>query len=358
MPETFDLRPWPVCTNNVAWSADNIVAVAVTGKMELQLPRYSRVGSTDRWTSLSIDVSSFTHDEIPLLDPAPWSSFDVGEELSDKSVISHAWSPPGLGRHGACVLAVLTSNHVLSLWSYSGRPDLSDDWNRVSIINDILNGTHSSHRDARDGKRIHSFTWIPVPLTPNEQKGVHGRTALKTFYLAASDDLGNIHIIKISPAPSMSIEVIGTVTASHASGIARPLFAALPSFVAAARPPPVDRLACGPWDLGPDGSLYATLAFARVGQVHTTKLRLVKQGRSIEADASTLVSIPHMPARISGPLQWAPRLGRSGSLLVFFSTTSIYCLSVSPTIGVQLSARDFDTTWRQVAGTCDDQYCK
>jgi len=35
MPETFEFRPWPVCTENIAWSADNIVATALTGNIEL-----------------------------------------------------------------------------------------------------------------------------------------------------------------------------------------------------------------------------------------------------------------------------------------------------------------------------------
>ena len=235
---------------------------------------------------------------------------------------------------------------------------MSDDWHRVSIINNTLNLAHRSDEYSRNAKRIHSFGWIPVPLNPAEQEGVGGRTALRPFCLAASDDLGSIHIIRVWPQHDfgkshavMRIEVVATVPASQRTTIPRPLLAALPSFDDL-RPAFIDRIACSPWDIGPDGAIYATLAFACLGQLHSIRLRWVGQGHNtnMEADASTRVSIPHMPNRISGSLQWAPRLGSAGSSLVFFSTTSIYCLSVSPMSGAQLSARDLDTTWKQVAG--------
>jgi len=187
---------------------------------------------------------------------------------------------------------------------------------------------------------------------------VGGRTALRTFHLAAGDDLGSIHIIRVWPRhdfgkshAAMRIEVVATVPASHRTTMSRPLLAALPSFDDV-RPAFIDRIACSPWDVGLDGALCATLAFACLGQLHSIRLRMVGQGHTtnMEADAPTLVSIPHVPDRISGSLQWAPRLGSAGSSLIFFSTTSIYCLSVSPVLGVQLSARDLDTTWKQVAG--------
>jgi len=375
MLETFDIRPWPVSTNNLAWSTDNIVAVAVSGSIELlvsldrivrcsfpysqdQVPRYSRAGSTDRWTVLSIDASSFTHEEFPLLEPAPWSTFDVGEELSDRFVTSHSWSPPGLGKHGSCVLAVLTSNHVLSLWGFSGRPDLSEDWHRTTIVNEFLRGVNSGDVELRHGRRIHSFAWLPIPLTPAEQEGPGGRMSNRGQHLAVSDDLGNIHLIKVGSGVdvieskiSYQMEVVASIPVSPVGSIARPILAALPSFIDV-RPAVVDQVACSPWDVGLDDTLCATLAFTCMDRLLSMRVRLVESQNSsnIEVETPTLVSIADTPIQVSGPLLWGPRLSSLGSSLIFFSTTSIYCMSISPRAGVHLSSRPLDTTWKQISG--------
>ncbi|GAB7344342.1 hypothetical protein MBLNU457_2205t2 [Dothideomycetes sp. NU457] len=352
MLETFDFRPWPVCTNNIVWSTDNIVAVAVTGSIELLVPRYTRAGSTDRWTVLSIDASSFTHDEFPLLDPAPWSAFDVGEELSDRFVTSHSWSPPGLGKHGFCVLAVLTSNHVLSLWGFSGRPDSSEDWHRITIVNKVLNGVYD------DRRRIHSFAWLPVPFSPAEQEGPGGRTSNRSHHLAVCDDLGNIHLIKVGSRDDLAesktlyqMEVVVSISVSPVDSMAHPLLAALPSSNDV-RSAVVDQIACSLWDVGLDDTLCATLAFTCMDRLFSLRLRLVKSqnGSNIEAESPTLVSIPDTPIQISGPLLWSPRLSSLGNLLIFFSTASIYCMSISPRTGVHLSSRKLDTTWKRISG--------
>lgn len=68
--------------------------------------------------------------------PLGASSFSLGEEASGALALCARWSPPGLGAHGGCALAVLTSNLALSVWAPArARAAAALGWERVAVCN-------------------------------------------------------------------------------------------------------------------------------------------------------------------------------------------------------------------------------
>ena len=96
----------------------------------------------DAWISVQIRINVFSRDEWPekyLLDTENCS---IGEEESLITVIALAWSPLGLAKHKRPLLAVLTSNHLLSLWASTSEMAVASSWERVFIINWIACNRH------------------------------------------------------------------------------------------------------------------------------------------------------------------------------------------------------------------------
>ena len=76
----------------------------------------------------------------------------MGEEQSTSQVIALEWSPPGLAKHRRSVLAVLTSNLLLSLWEATLNPAEASCWKSVAIVNDYI-------LRSRKGKRVRTISW-------------------------------------------------------------------------------------------------------------------------------------------------------------------------------------------------------
>lgn len=116
-----------------------------------------------------VRANLFTNSEWPIYLPGNRDDFSVAADLSESIVIGLAWSPAGLGKYRRSVLAVLTSNLVLSIWEPVG---LKQQWTRVSIVNHIFwpqlqpSQDPSSHIFRK--ANIRSFTWCESlkPSTP------------------------------------------------------------------------------------------------------------------------------------------------------------------------------------------------
>ena len=120
------------------------------------------------------------------------------------------WSPPGLSRHHRCSLAILTSNHVLSLWASTAYPHERVSWHRVLVVNHALSqhfGTQlldKQHEgESRRRCRIRSFTW---PHFGTADPG-------EAFYLAVSNDCDEILICQIA-SPYLPLTDADSWTAS------------------------------------------------------------------------------------------------------------------------------------------------
>ena len=106
-----------------------------------QIPRRRKANDAtpqDPWKFVKLPVNTFTRSEWPECELAPSASFSVGEEQSNSTVTWLGWSPPGLAKHKRSVLAVLTSNHLLSLWAANEDLGNLESWKRVCIINDAF----------------------------------------------------------------------------------------------------------------------------------------------------------------------------------------------------------------------------
>lgn len=111
-----DVPFWPTATDNLAWSAENLIAVGGGESIAILVPRLNTKGPNSLlWDSIAHRVNLFTTNEIPFAEPLGSVNWSIGEELSLRHVTKLDWSPPGLGRFSTCALAILHSNHVLAL---------------------------------------------------------------------------------------------------------------------------------------------------------------------------------------------------------------------------------------------------
>jgi len=340
----------------VAWSKDNIIAVAGGEQIAILSPRLKDSGPDDlHWDDCLIKVNAYTISENPVLDPLSSAHFSVGEELSIRHVLSLQWSSPGFGQNGRCVLAVLTTDHVLSIWECEGRPSVSTCWKRRLIVNHAISkhyertGTarSASGQDAhmqfgrkRVQQRIRAFTWSP-PLykdwagdrvTPFLSRGHH--------FLAVSTESGDVLLVGVQPpydvlrpeVATWSAEVIhnlelggqtgGAMNADGSSATPESYSRNDESVVA-------DYLAWGPWrwDADIDEGNVATLAYVANGRLLTTELlgdiyKSPPEARKVNGSAQK----HHLTSRadITGPLQFC----HPNKTLVTFSSDKVYMVSL------------------------------
>ena len=125
----------------------------------------------DQWDQVQFPINIFTKQEWPLQELASSREFSIGEEQSMSEVISIGWSSPVLGRHRRCLLAVLTSNHLLSLWDPGPDPSIDRSWRRMVVINNCIDYTSSDHAlmqsPIRTRKRIKAAKWSSIEYEPS-----------------------------------------------------------------------------------------------------------------------------------------------------------------------------------------------
>lgn len=112
------------------------------------------------WTSTKVRTNIFTHQEWKVTMPTGRDEFSIGAEQSLSTVSQLAWSNQGLGLHRRCVLAVLTSNLLLSLYEADGQ---RRTWSRVCVVNKALEKYFESKDRSKStgASRIRSFAWCP-----------------------------------------------------------------------------------------------------------------------------------------------------------------------------------------------------
>lgn len=129
----------------------------------------SRIGShlakkSGPWATSRVAVNVFTSEEWEMGFPSKREDFSVGAEQSLSTVAGLAWSPPGLGKHRRCVLAVLTSSLLLTFYEALGR---QRQWTRVGIVNHALDRyfkaleKNDSTYSALRKRRVRAFSWCP-----------------------------------------------------------------------------------------------------------------------------------------------------------------------------------------------------
>lgn len=170
----------------LAWSKDCELAIAAGEEVYLLLPRHDAI---EPWTHVRIRVNAFTFEEWPPKRQASFADMSIGEEQARVTITSLAWSSRGIGRHQRCVLAVLTSNLLLSLWAPGGDPTDAERWQRVLIVNDT---------------RVRSMAWVPTDsLLAESQSPLRKRG--KPVLAVADDHNGVSFLTVFSPSTSASL---------------------------------------------------------------------------------------------------------------------------------------------------------
>ncbi|KAI7266067.1 hypothetical protein KC335_g8559, partial [Hortaea werneckii] len=209
---------WPTALDCVDWSGNNQLAVAGGENVAVLSPSFREAASDgSHWTSIVFEANAFTANELPRQAPLSFPSFSLGEEISTWQVQRVKWSSPGIARYGGCLLAVLTSNHALSLWECEGKPDLLRSWKRKIVLNDSLRKHYGysraipedsdSEASARQrcaqqvSLRIKSFCWSPhQDQSQGDSHIVLSSVAhTETHLLAVSTEGGDICILRLTP---------------------------------------------------------------------------------------------------------------------------------------------------------------
>lgn len=125
------------------------------------------------------------------------------------NVIAISWSPPGLARNRRSVLAVLTSNLVLSFWASNADISMLESWERVLVVNNGIceswerksrlncasNPTNSVPRRVL---RIRSVAWAPLMQRKLENAEARLRGASRLYFLAVTTDDNSVLFLSVT----------------------------------------------------------------------------------------------------------------------------------------------------------------
>ncbi|KAL9577419.1 MAG: hypothetical protein Q9212_006375 [Teloschistes hypoglaucus] len=221
----------PTATNCLAWSADGELAIAAGEFVHLLvmlpvsthllplIPRRNygrgrlRPFDLDPWIHVGFRVNLFTFDEWPTQPLSDLDKFSIGEEQSLATVVSLSWSILPLAKHKRFALAILTSNHVLSLWASASDPKVAASWERVLVINKAIelfaegnifpNAFYEpSHDTLRQMMRIRAMSWAPEASTNTSNtedalSNLDTELVVRVPHLAVTDDAGNVALVQI-----------------------------------------------------------------------------------------------------------------------------------------------------------------
>ncbi|KIW66194.1 hypothetical protein PV04_08394 [Phialophora macrospora] len=186
---------WPTCKNALTWSPEALAIAA--GEVVHILTPYDTSTPPEttghkQWHTDTLRVNQFEPSEWPHQALATVTQFSLGEELSESTIVSIAWSPPGLGVYRRSVLTVLTSNLLLSLWETNGK---LGSWQRTAVVNQYLpiEPTNEGVGNSRRQRRVRAFAWLPS--FPSSAESRWGRQLL-----AVADDNYIVSVYHVSKA--------------------------------------------------------------------------------------------------------------------------------------------------------------
>ncbi|KAL3480863.1 transcription factor IIIC subunit delta N-term-domain-containing protein [Aspergillus californicus] len=352
MIEPLELQVFPSCYNCISWSEDGELAVATGEYVQVLTPKTqskreadgtaSQFLSTD-WHRSRFRANVFTINEWSIMFPQPRDRFSVGAELSMSTVVGVAWSSPGLARYRRSVLAVLTSNMVLSIYAIAGT---QRKWTRIAVVNkalerffqeDVGNDTPRSAKS-----NIRAFAWTPPLKVPTDDPlhcGFESRWGI--MLLTVTNDDNDVVFLKVqlpaavqeAPSEILHVDVVATVPLSDPVGFDH-IIQPTSVFASAIRPQVQTlSLSSGPWvfqsprnDMNGIGRFSAVL---NVAGVQGRKLRVVRFNIDLEprteisdeesgynlsfyAIENTAVLTQRMEyLHLTGPIDWARKTGSS-----------------------------------------------
>ncbi|KAL2810008.1 transcription factor IIIC subunit delta N-term-domain-containing protein [Aspergillus granulosus] len=349
MLEPLELQVFPSSYNCISWSEDGEIALAAGEYVQVLTPkppsRRETNGAAPRflatdWHQTRFRANVFTINEWPIMFPQPRDQFSIGVEQSMSTVVSTAWSPPGLVKHRRSVLAVLTSNQVLSIYAYAG---VSGKWTRVAVVNKALEDHFRENVKPETPKTrkssIRSFSWTPpltIPAQDQLDPGPESRWGIPLLAVATdANDVAFVQLHRVSgqqgSSDSLHCELVSVVSLRDVVGYDQKLYPN--SLLASALRSEIKILsmASGPWlyeaHQGEGSGEGTWSAVLNVAGVQGTKLRVAKLRVGIEpqvpssgnephyklsfnADENTTVLIDHTDElQLTGPVEYIHEIG-------------------------------------------------
>jgi hypothetical protein len=345
---------WPSSTDNLSWSADNLIAVSGGESIAVLVPRLDSKGPNNlQWDSITQRVSLFSTREIPILEPSSSVDWSLAEELSLRHVTSLKWSSPGLGQFNTCALAVLHSNYVLTLWECVGQPHIKDKWRRCLLVNHAIQAYYSDRitvdLEKQIRQRIRSFAWIPAVQTKCRpvDRMLDPHLANREHYLALSTDAGDIFILKVdSPYDILAPETLKwRVTIVQCLQLPSEGLRSRRGFGLSGAPPTIGAtdLAFSDWS----NASKAHFAYIASGRLYICDVRYEA---STDIESRLVVTEPKervlpQSSQLSGPMKFAHN---SNSLLLFGPDTIINVDVAKPSN--QSLSHHLDGRWDEVSG--------
>lgn len=330
--------------------------------MAILTPRNKEKGpNRSLWDTTLVKVNAFTAEELPLFDPPlSHANFSIGEDQSLRTAIEAKWSPPGLAIHKGCALAVLSANHVLSIWAPIGRSTLAENWTRQVMVNDAVaeyyktkpvsqqNSTaeppsqQQLRERARVSQRIRSFAWSHSLVRHDCDDG---------HYLAVSTEGGDILFLRaMSPhcratakPAGWVLTVVGTL---HLDSDFDNPFRSGGSGVRFA-----ESLSWDEWAMDAGGHHVAQFAYVHAGRLFTTSIKQSKptigqeqsDGFIVNADRRLLID----RADVTGPVRFSP--GDQRRSLVAFGDDTVFQVDVNCSTPIPRT-HHLDGRWDKVSG--------
>ncbi|PWY88255.1 hypothetical protein BO70DRAFT_369164 [Aspergillus heteromorphus CBS 117.55] len=340
----LELPVFPSCYDCLAWSADGELAIAAGEYIQILTPKnpaeHDSTQAINNWQSTRFRVNVFTNNEWPTIFPQNRDNFSLGAEQSLSTVVALAWSPPGLAKYRRCVLAVLTSNLLLSLYEPVGA---QGKWTRVTIVNTILKEHFQSVvKEEALGLRksnIRSFAWSPPLKVPVTDIGPHAIAPVESRWgfhlLSIANDDNDVIFLRTQSAPteplSYTAEVL-SVTPIHDDSIYPQIDPSSIFATVLKSKTKILSIAWGPWLL-PSTKKQKSVT-GNLAVVYGTKLKvmqldvdlaLLSQGSDAGSIASsrenTAICHPDMDGyQITGPLKW---FHKDHSKTIFLSAGSL-----------------------------------
>ncbi|KAJ5730643.1 uncharacterized protein N7483_005151 [Penicillium malachiteum] len=340
MPKPVELSLFPSCFGAADWSPDGELAVAGSDQVHIltwkaKAQNNTAQNASEGWHITRIlRVNFFTFTEWPTVHPQNRDDFSVGVEQSPSNVIGLAWSPPGLARYRRSVLAILTSNLILSLWEPVGA---NGEWVRVCIINHALypnpEALQKLHGAGLQKTNIRSFQWCP-PAQVSQNPGSRSRTPEDRWgvqLMAATTDSNEVVFLRIYRPTGLhnsSKAYIVNKLATHSIYGAEKQFpmACSGSLLQSALKSKLrlTSISCGPWltlKEPSNGSLFSATSVIAV--LYGTELRFIQAtvalvdtdpDHEVTPQYEAIIDLKHHPLtllsekwahnRIVGPLKW------------------------------------------------------
>ncbi|KAK3724536.1 hypothetical protein LTR37_001160 [Vermiconidia calcicola] len=369
---------WPTTLDCLSWSKNNLIAVAGGEQVAILIPRLHEPGPDGtNWNSITFKANAFTADEVPLSDPLSFANLSVGEELSLRHVQALGWSSPGLGRYGRCVLAVLSSNHILSFWECDGKVNDGANWKRTVVVNHALR-RYYNNADQSDGEteqkererlrvtqRVRAFAWsqtVHGGLVTSEESIPHAHCGYQL--LAVSTEAGDIILLRVvSPHSILSNEHSEwKVEVTHCFNVGDLASEALRSglFVEQHDDRPLhnatliaDHLALGPWRQNNSGGCYiSTIALIANRRLFSVEVEGRRDQSSLGAEFKLTSQQPKHLNRsrsdMTGPLSFGPKTGS----VTAFAADGVYCIDTfaGPDEATSPTSHHLDDRWDEVSG--------